>query len=381
MSQSLINLWINTETNSLLPNWNSFGSAPIPPIKQGDSVSFEIHWVRSDLSGQFMEEVELVPASVIKLAVGLPNAVPIDGYFTYSFDGDTVDIPFDATDTQASGLINSIPSITSAGGVTVSIVNQNTYRIVFNEFGARSISLCDATGLRPSTNVVVTRIHAGTSTSKEIQHLRPKVLPVAYSDSFTNTSDPIISIEEIDSITNRISISPSPKFGSFAISNGTNTTEALPVDVTATTMLEALISAGISNQTRAYSVSKSGNYSWDIYRTLGTSETLTVTDSGIIGFSSKVGVVNFNTVELEDLLAGNSSVQAVLEVEHSYGGIKQTIYQGNVLIVNDLIEDATFNPIPFPDISGGITDAPIDTKQYVRKDGAWSELSIDGGTY
>ena len=381
MSQSLINLWINTETNSLLPNWNSFGSSPIPPIKQGDSVSFEIHWVRSDLSGQFMEEVELVPASVIKVAVGLPNAVPVDGYFTYSFDGDTVDIPFDSTETEASGLINSLPSITSAGGVTVSIVNKGTYRIVFNEFGARSISLCDATGLRPSTNVVVTRMRAGTSTLKEIQHLRPKVLPVAYSDSFTNSPDPLITIEQIDSITSRISISPSPKFGSFAISNGTDTTVALSIDASAATMLEALTSAEISNETRAYSVSKSGNYSWDIYRTFGTPETLTVTDSGIIGFSSKFGVVNFNTVELEDLLAGEPRVQAVLEVEYSYSGAKQTIYQGNVIIVNDLIEDATFNPIPFPDISGGITDAPIDSQQYVRKDGVWAVLDIDGGTY
>lgn len=381
MSESLINLWINTETNSLLPNWNSFGSSPIPPIKQGDSVGFEIHWVRSDLSGQFMEEVELAPSSVIKLAVGVPNAVPTEGYFTYSFNGDTVNIPFDSTEAEVETLINSIPSIVSAGGVTVSIVNQKTYRIVFNEFGARSISLCDATGLRPSTNIIVTRIHAGTSTSKEIQHLRPKVLPVAYSDDFTNSPAPIIAIETIDSITNRISISPSPKFGTFAISNGTNTTGALSIDASATEVLDALISSQISNNTRAYSVSKSGNYSWDIYRTSGTAETLTVTNSGMIGFSSKFGVVNFNTLEVEDLLAGQPRALAVLEVEYSYNGTKQTIYQGNVIIVNDLIEDATFNPIPFPDLSGGIADAPIDTQQYVRKDGVWSILDIDGGTY
>lgn len=381
MSESLINLWINTETNSLLPNWNSFGSAPIPPIKQGDSVKFEVHWVRSDLSGQFMEEVVFPPTSVLKVAVGVADAVPTDGYFVYNFEGDTVDIPYNASAEEADALINALPSVITAGGVSVSLINKKTFRIVFNEFGSRTLSTCDSTPLRPSTNIHVTRINAGTVSSKEVQHLRPKVLPVAYSDAFTNTSAPQILITSIDAITNRITISPSPKYGTFAISNGTYTTGALSIDASATSVLNALVSAGISNSTRAYSVSKSGNYSWDIYRTLGTAETLTVTDSGIIGFSSKSGNVDFNTLEVEDLLAGSSSVLATLEVEYSYGAEKYTIYQGNVTIVNDLIENETYSPTPFPDFSGGIADAPIDTQQYVRKDGVWSILDIDGGTY
>jgi hypothetical protein len=379
MSDSLINLWINTETNSLLPNWNSFGSAPIPPIRQGDSVKFEVHWVRSDLSGQFMEEVELHPSSTIRIAVGIADAVPTDGSFIYSFEGDTVEIPFDATASEAGTLINSLPSITSAGGVAVSLVNKRTLRIVFNEFGSRNMSACDSTGLRPLTNVYVSRINAGSVSSKEVQHLRPKVLPVAYSDSFVNDDAPQITITEIDSATNRITISPSPKYGTFSITNGTLTTGALSVSSSAGTIMNELTSSGISNSTRTYSVSKSGNYSWDIYRNIGSHETLDVTTSGIIGFSSKSGVVDFNTLEVEDLLAGSSSVNATLEVEYSYQGSIHTIYQGQITIVNDLIENITYNPIPFPDVA--VVDAPIDGQQYVRKDGDWSILNIDGGTY
>lgn len=381
MSESLINLWINTETGSLLPNWNSFGSASIPSIKQGDSVQFEIHWVRSDLSGQFMEEVIFHPNSVIKVAIGVADAVPLDGNFRYSFDGDAVSIPFDATATSASNLINALPSIISAGGVSVSIVNKRTFRLTFNQFGSRSISSCDATELRPSTSIYVSRINAGSVSSKEIQHLRPKVLPVAYSDSFTNTGASQVTITQIDSITNRISISPSPKFGTFAISNGTFTTGALSVSSTASQIMEELIDSGISDATREYSVSKSGNYSWDVYRVLGSAEVLSVTNSGIIGFSSKSGIIDFNTIEIEDLLSGNSSVSAMLEVEYSYQGSRQTLYQGLITIVNDLIEDSTYNPIPFPEISAGIPDAPIDGEQYTRIDATWSILNVDGGTY
>lgn len=378
MSESSIALWINTETGSLLPNWNSFGSSSLPSIKQGDQVEFEVHWVKSDLSGQFMEEVTLPSTSVIKLAVGVATAVPTGGSFIYSFGGDSVVIPYDATATSAGTLINSLASITSAGGVSVSLVNQRTFRVAFNNIGSRTSSTCDATGLVPSTNVYVSVISAGSGSSRAVHHLRPKVLPVAYSDSFTDTTAPAITITAINSITNRIKISPSPKVGTFSISNGTKTTGALSVNASASTILDALVSATISNSTRTYSVAKSGDYSWDIYRTLGTTETLTVTSSGIIGFSSKTGVIDFNTLEVEDLLAGNSSVSAMLEIEYSYAGSRHTIYQGAVTIVNDLIEVANYNPIPFPAL---ITEAPIDSEQYVRKNSNWSILSVDGGTY
>ena len=383
----MINLWINSETNALLPNWNAFGTTTLPQIKQGDKIEFDIHWVKSDPSGQFMEEVIMPPASVLKVAVGLTNGELRGGYFTYSFEGDTVDIPYDAdvdsfpivpppqnyvyVEKNANTLINSLPSIIAAGGVDVSIVNQRTFRVVFNQFGARALSSCDSTPLVPSTTVSVVRINAGTPTSKEVQHLRPKELPVAYSESFVNAPEPVISITDIDSITKRVSISPSPKFGTFTISNGTGTTSALSINSSASDVLSGLTGAGISSLTRTYSVAKSGDYSWDIYRTSGTSETLTITTNGLIGFSSKTGIVDFNTIEVEDLLAGQPSVNATLEVEYSYGTSKQTLYQGRVTIVNDIIDASTYNPIPFPEFGGGIGDAPIDGTKYARQDGAW----------
>lgn len=367
----MLTLWINSETNALLPNWNAFGTTTLPQIKQGDAVEFEIHWVKSDPAGQFMEEVIMPPSSVVKVAVGVANGGPTDGYFVYSFEGDTVNIPYDATEEDANTLINSIPSISSAGGVTVSLVNQRTYRISFNQVGARTLSSCDSTTLIPSTNVSVIRINAGSLTTKEVQHLRPKLLPVAYSESFTNSPEPVISITDIDSITKRISISPSPKFGTFTISNGTGTTSALSINSSAGDISAALVSSGISSSSRTYSVAKSGDYSWDIYRTSGTSETLSITTNGLIGFSSKVGVVDFKTLEVEDLLGGQATASAVIEIEYSYGSTRQTIYQGRVVIANDLIDESTYNPIPFPEVGGGIEEAPIDGTKYARKDGAW----------
>ena len=391
MSESIITLWINSETNSLLPSWNSFGTATIPSIKQGDSAKVEIHWIKSDQSGNFMSEVAMSPTSTLKLAVGSISGVPTEGYFTYNYQGDTVQIPYDANVTSvpptnpagyveknANTLINSLPSIIAAGGVVVSIVNQRTLRIVFNNFGVRALSSCDATTLRPSTNVSVTRINTGGATTKEVQHLRPKVLPIAYTDSFSVSPSPVISITNIDSITKRISIIPQPKFGTFTISNGTLTTSVLSINSSASDVLSALTDANINSSTRLYSVAKSGDYSWDIYRTSGTAETLTVTDSGMIGFESKFGVIDFNTIELEDYLGGAEKANATIEVEYSDGTIKQTLYQGTVSIVNDLIESSVYSPIPFPELTAGMGEAPMDSVLYGRKDGIWSAVIGDG---
>lgn len=390
MSESIITLWINSETNSLLPSWNSFGIATIPSIKQGDSAKVEIHWIKSDQSGNFMSEVAMSPTSTLKLAVGSISGVPTEGYFTYNYQGDTVQIPYDAdvesvpptnpagyVEKNANTLINSLPSIIASGGVVVSIVNQRTLRIVFNNFGARALSSCNATTLRPSTNVSVTRISTGGPSTKEVQHLRPKVLPIAYTDSFSLSPSPVISITNIDSITKRISITPQPKFGTFTISNGTLTTGVLSINSSASDVLSALSEANINSETRLYSVAKSGDYSWDIYRTSGTAETLTVTDSGMIGFESKFGVIDFNTIELEDYLGGAERANATIEVEYSDGTIRQTLYQGTVLIVNDLIEDSVYSPIPFPELSAGIGEAPMDGTLYGRKDGVWSSVIGD----
>jgi hypothetical protein len=394
MSESIITLWINSESNSLLPSWNAFGTATIPSIKQGDSAKIEIHWIKSDQSGNFMSEVAMSPTSTLKLAIGSISGVPAEGYFTYNYQGDTVQIPYDADVTSfpplsppvgfvyveknVNTLINSLPSIIAAGGVVVSIVNQRTLRVVFNNFGVRALSSCDATTLRPSTNVSVTRINIGGASTKEVQHLRPKVLPIAYTDSFFTSPSPVISITDIDSITKRISITPQPKFGTFTISNGTLTTSVLSINSSASDVLSALTSANINSSTRLYSVAKSGDYSWDIYRTSGTAETLTVTDSGMIGFESKFGVIDFNTIEIEDYLGGAEKANATIEVEYSDGTIKQTLYQGTVSIVNDLIEDSVYSPIPFPELNAGIGEAPMDSILYGRKDGIWSAVVGDG---
>ena len=96
-------------------------------------------------------------------------------------------------------------------------------------------------------------------------------------------------------------------------------------------------------------------------------------------FPSKIGVVSFNTAEVEYLLAGGTSATASLEIEvESPGGERWTILQTTCTIKNDLIDVESYSPLQF---TNPVYEAPVDGQQYVRKDGAWTLLNIDGGTY
>ena len=107
--------------------------------------------------------------------------------------------------------------------------------------------------------------------------------------------------------------------------------------------------------------------------------TMPMTASGnFTKFPSKIGMLNFNTVEVEYALNGQASVTASIEVEiEKENGDRWTALQTNCVIVNDLIDQVDFDPLT---LDSCVTEAPVDGTPYLRKDGAWVS-SIDGGTY
>lgn len=383
MSNSLLEIWVDTQNNALLSGWESQGSAILPTLKQGDSVQVEIHLVRTSKGGSYMEEVELTNENTVKIAIGRNEQSPTAGYFVFTYNGDSVQVPTISTTftvAQLNTLINEMPSIIADGGVVVSIVNRFTYRIVFNTFGAKNEIVCNPSNLRPTSTIWVKKIVTGSSTVKEIQHIKPKVIPFAYSDEFSTTPAPSIIKSTPSSAITRFSIEPQPKYGSFSISNGTKTTPSLSINSSSDEVLTALIDCGISDPLEppignVYSVTKVGPFDWDINRISGTQETLTASDIGLIGFKSLTGIMSLNNEEVEDFLAGTASSVAMLEIEVSDETSTHTVYQGSVTVVNDLIDAQTYQPSQLPVI---LSDAPHNGLQYARKDGSWHPVMLDG---
>lgn len=344
MATPQITLWVDGSNNNTLSGWQSLSAGIIPPFKQGDAVAIELHLV-TPMNGGTVEEVPFETGAMVRCALGSIESRPTSGSFIFTYSGSSVTIPVTASITEVETLINGLSSITAAGGVSVSYINGYSYRVAFNANGVRSLITCNAQDLRPSAFAGVRRAVVGTSTTKDVQYIKLKTIPIAYADTFVSVDAPVTSTSAISASITRFSISPKPKYGSFIVSNGTLSTGPISVTATASDFLAALTSCGISSSVRTYSVLKVGNHDWDVSRVSGSFETLTVSASGVVGFDAKVGVLNLNTVEVEDFLAGATQATCTLEIEVESSGVKHTVLQKDVIIKNDLIDEATYEPL------------------------------------
>jgi len=90
---------------------------------------------------------------------------------------------------------------------------------------------------------------------------------------------------------------------------------------------------------------------------------MSIANSNIVNFSTKVGLLSLNTMEVEALLAGQSSVDAVMEVEVELAGERLTIVQAQSYIVNDLIDTDVYELVQFGDVIPADSVVRYDTSQ------------------
>ena len=381
MSTSNLSLWINPQSNTISSGFYSLAQSPQIVLTQGDDVLVDIHMIES--SGGEATEIPFPLNASIKCAIGRIDRFPSSGNFIFQYGPDSVSISVTDSIETVNSLINGMPSIVAAGGVIVYFVNSTTYRVVFNTTGPKSNCSVNTSGLYPSSTASIVTITDGSALLNEVQHIKFKTNPVAYSDSFILGTTPTISVQELTTSIFRIKITDVLKYGNFTISNGTKTTAAISWSASSSDIMSALSVAGISSTSTAlgvtrYSVTKNDTLSWDISRISGSYESLSVSAIGFTGFSTMTGSLNLNTIEVEDLLGGAARVAATIEVELTAGQIKQTLYQGQINISNDLIDDAIYDPIEFPSGAGGIPEAPQNNVLYGRKNGDWSPVVLDG---
>jgi hypothetical protein len=358
MSNSTLVLWVDGQQGILQAGWQALTTASNPNVVQGDNLSIELHWIKKSLSSStVMEEVAFPVGSVVRLAIGNPLAVPNSGTFDIVYGGSTITVSAIIAPADLATALNAIPAIASTGGVSVILVNGATYRITFNNPGTQTLMATNATNLMPSATAAVQRVRAGTSTVREIQNIKLKCSPIAYVDTFTDNVDATVSYSQIGYNTTRFSINPTPKGGSFIITDGTNTTAPISVNTTSALLYSALVNAGIADSNYSYSVISSGAYSWDVAQLTNNFKALSANSSGIVSFTSKVGVLNLNTEEVEDFLNGKQSGIATLEINVSDDSGVQTLYQGPVQIFNDLIDASTYSPLA---LSSPASQADID---------------------
>lgn len=396
-------LWIDPFENRLYAGLQSTQLAEPLVFKQGDEVDVELLLLkRSSSNGGGQELVNFPSGCTVRVAIGKIDAVPTGGTMTIQYGANTTgDIDYDATDTEIATALNGLTSIISAGGVSVVSVSTNSFRIAFTSVGVRTGFITDTAKLTPTSSTKVIELRAGTSTLSAVYLLKVKQSAVVYQGTWTDSETPSLTVTTlVSNRTKRVVIDPLPLSGTWSLLTTANIDKKVQeLDAGELTNVATYWTQTATQRWGAFQtdfnydglplyqmgVVQIDTSSWDFtvledYAIPG-GYTMPFTVSGnFTGFPSKVGTLNFNTVEVEYLLNGEASATAILEVEIEQAtGERWTILQTTCTIVNDLIDQVDFDPLT---LDACITEAPVDGIQYVRKDGSWQTLAIvDGGTY
>jgi len=370
MPSPALTLWIDMSTGKFLSGWQSISFAQKISLKQGDLIGVELHIINNYLGGSF-SEYEFSPSTAVTLAIGRIDTVPESGTFKLTYGGlSTAALSAGATAAQVQTALNALAVITTEGGVVVTKTS-NSYRIVWNTPAVTANVLSYSFNeLYPTSTVNVSAVKVGSLIQKQIYQVHIKQAPVANITSFVNQTPPTVTVTQIhapafvgDTKVWRVSISPQPKNGSFLIGFDAGTTSYNTAAIDVNSSGDTLLSALNDTFNGSWSVVKSGPNQWDIATTNSTVFNLSATDGGINAFNSKYGILDLDTAEVEDLLAGESSADAVIEIQLDTNGVKHTVTQQDITILNDLIDDASYSLVQWGDYIPADSVVRYDTAQ------------------
>ena len=358
-------LIIDTDRRELLPFAFGLTGTVSPDFRQGDTEPLEIVLVRGSGSGGGLEAVDYGASGwLARVAIGQLEEKPITGTFRLSYAGQaTPPLPVNATAEQIRDNLNSLGTINAAGNVTVEVVAGTdgqpgaSFLITFNFNGARSQITADADNLFPRSATVAIEAVTGDATTRSSQLIRFTRSPAALATSFSALPAATSSVSSIYAWDGHRSITR-VKFlnvlgGSFILTwykHGSGSySAAVPYNISAAG-LEAIVST-FDNLTNLVSVSQVGFRTFDITVEHNHGSTgvngFVVNSTPAIKVPGYSGNISLATVEVEEMLSGETSTPATLEVSLEKAGEETTVLQTNATVRNDLFEQTPASPIEF----------------------------------
>lgn len=365
-----VTLWVNSTLNRLMSSFNAVSSSESISLKQGDSVGIEVHILESDGDGAIIES-DMLQTTGLTLAIGRIDAPPLSGDYKLSYNGQvTSTLPFNASASAIQSALNELTNISSMGGISV-ISKKTIFRINWNQPCLVPFELqVYRNTLYPSSSISLNTAVTGSLSQNQSVLMHIKQVPVANITSFVEQIPSVASIQSLkaasysgDTKIWRVKMITRPKGGSYVIIfiDGSTTYTTRPISVNASpsevfTALNEKLSAG-------WIVTKNATHSWDISSTRYSLVSLAADSSSIISYKSLYGILNLNTLQVEELLSGNPSATAVLEIELNSNGTKKTVYQGNCTILNDLIDSDVYSIVEWGDYIPANSVVRYDTTQ------------------
>jgi hypothetical protein len=371
MSLPALTLWADSIKNEFVSEWQSNNAVAALQFRQGDSIGIELHWVEQTL-GNPMKEVVWPSAANITLAIGRLDAAPTSGSFRLAYGGSqTPDLAFNASAADLQAALNALGPIALEGGVIV-IKNGTTYRI--NWVTPRTVSSAITVyenDLTPTSSIGIGVARTGSILAGHIVQLHIKQSPVALCTSWVTSPAPTITVTEThapaysgDFRIWRLLITPAPRAGTLRISKVINGTLYWSNPINIVGLSEVAISSATG-----LGCNKVTDFEYEIYQAqIAGDATVNVSlldadQAGLIGFSSKYGELNLNSLDVELLLQGGASATAVCEIEVEMSGKRQTLVQADCTIYNDLIDTDAYTLVEWGDVIPADSVVRYDTAQ------------------
>ena len=372
MPTPTLTLWADANNNVFAKGYQINQNLANLALRQGDTLGVELHWIESGGSIALHKEIVWDESVNITLAIGVLDSAPTGGTFKLSYGSATTSaLSYTATASEVQTALNALAPITSEGGVVVSKTG-TTYRIVWNEAVVPSSSITvGENDLVPTSSIGIGTARAGSVSVSQITQLHIKQAPVAVCTSWVNQDEPTISVVETSApaysgdyrIWN-LSISPSPKGGTFRLAKTINGSQVWcsPISITNITANSVAIATGLN-------VTQISSYEFEITQPQVSGDTLvnvsaiTADGSGLIGYSAKFGYLNLNSLDVDLLLVGKSSVSVIAEIEVEKDGNRQTLVQSPATIYNDLIDTDSYSIVTWGSLVPADSVVRYDTPQ------------------
>ena len=346
-----MDLLIDPTNKSAVTSLFSTGQFVVPPLILGEAVPFrvaQVARVQGD-TARFWEPVSLTSYTV-RIGMGKTFQDPVAGTWSVEYGAsNSNEMPYNVSPANLETELNSMADITSAGGVTVS-GDVGFYLITFNDVGARTDFVVDASNLAPLSIGDVEVLLPGTGDVAEVQIIRLLQNCAALVTLGPDTDPPELVIDNIavgGSGVNckfRVTLVGSPFEGSFTVTVTGNESPFIAWNASADDFRAAIAAIPTIDTIDNVQVIKESDVSWLVgfMGDFAGVELGPVTGDGsaLRGLIFRPGTLDTGTAAFGLLFGEASSVEVVFEVEATPpGGSPQKIYRQPLTILAPAIFD------------------------------------------
>jgi hypothetical protein len=222
---SIRKFFVDLDSKALVDSPSSPALATIAPFYTGDVETLRLYFLRKSTVFQNPYNFSDLTGYGVSVGAGLIASEPTDGVWTISYGGQTTTtLAYNATAIQVAAALNSLSTITAAGGVAVSGDVATRFQVRFNNVGTRTDFTTNLEDLTPTTTQILTTRVAGSSTARQIVYLELAQAPNAQAGLAVKNTPITLNLEvlqpggEFYSASQLVTFSDRPLSGSFTFS-------------------------------------------------------------------------------------------------------------------------------------------------------------------